>query len=145
MATPSTFRTIATQYLHSSLPEPRRSTLVKDRVYKAHFKLCPLSTAKVWFKLGMIHDNVNSIYVTNDRQVICWNNDMLPKHLLWTLHYMKNYLPEDETAVLFGTSNKTFRKYFWATVHFLNLLCNDLVSTNDNINNYCNTRLTFKF
>ena len=130
---PSTFRTIATQYLNSSFPEPRRSTLVTDRVFKAHFKLGPTATAQVWYKLGEVHRDANSVYLTTDDPPlqISWNNNVLPKHLLWALHYMKTYLPEDQAAALFATSNKTFRKFFWALVFFLNGLCDDLVSTSN--------------
>ena len=63
---PSTFRTIATQYLNSSFPEPRRSTLVTDRVFKAHFKLGPTATAQVWYKLGEVHRDADSVYSTTD-------------------------------------------------------------------------------
>ena len=131
---PSTFLTIAMQYLHSSFPEPRHSTLVSDRVYKAHFKLSPMATAQVWYKLGELLKDTDSVYVTNDDppQKVSWSNNTLPKHLLWALHYMKTYMPEDQAATLFATSNKTFRKYFWAMVFFLNGLCDDLVS-NDRV------------
>ena len=127
---PATFRTLASTYLNSSFPEPKRSTLVTNRVYKAHFKLNPLQTARVWEKLEDYIGNTNCVYKTQDSppQIVSWEKHTLPKHLLWTLHYMKTYMTEDQTAVLFATTNKTFRKYFWAMVHFLNVLTVDLVS-----------------
>ena len=124
------FRSLAAQYLNATLPEHRRHTPVSTRAYKAHFKLCPAQTERVWTKLGHCMHNRNYFYTTNDKppQHVFFNPDMSPKHLLWTLHYMKNYSTEDHTAVLFGTTTKTFRKYFWATVHFLTIMCDDLVS-----------------
>ena len=131
---PRVFRDLATLYLNSSFPEPKCHTRVTERVFKAHFKLSSLETAKVWYKMRLLLENTNCVYKTNDTppQSVSWDNNALPEHLLWTLHYMKTYLTEDQTAVLFGTTNKTFRKYFWAMVHFLSLLCSDLVSTNNN-------------
>ena len=108
------FRLLATQYLHASYPEPRRSTQVSSRVYKAHFKLSPVQTARVWDKLGYSLRGMQYVHTTNENtpQRVDYDNDIMPIHLLWALHYMKNYDTEDQSAVLFGTTSKTFRKYF---------------------------------
>ena len=125
------FRSLAAQYLHATLPEHRRRTTpVTTRVYKAHFKLSPSQTERVWVKLGQSVHGGNHYYRTTDTppQILRFQPDIMPEHLLWTLHYMKHYATEEHTAVLFGTTTKTFRKYFWAVVHFLTILCDDLVS-----------------
>lgn len=125
------FRSLAAHYLNATLPEHRRHTPISTRVYKAHFKLSPAQTDRVWTKLSDCMHNQNYFYTTNDKppQHVFFNRDMRETHLLWTLHYMKQYATEDHTAVLFGTTTKTFRKYFWAMVFFLNILCDDLVSS----------------
>ena len=135
---PSVFRDLGTQYIHGTpQPEPSSSTSsvssvpVENRVFRAHFKLSPLGVAKVWFKMDEALRDTDCVYHTNEDppQVVSWDNTALPQHLLWALYYMKSYQPEDHVAAWFGTSNKTFRKYFWAMVFFLNNLCDDLVST----------------
>ena len=39
-----------------------------------------------------------------------------PKHLLWTLSFLKIYAIESTQSRLMGTSIKTFRKWVWATL-----------------------------
>ena len=126
---PEAFRNLATQYLNSNFPEPRRSTTVSDRVYQAHFKLSPLGTARLWCKLCQANEGNSYYQDPNDRdaQPVYFTN-VLPRHLLWTLHYMKTYVSEDVASQLFGITCKTHRKYFWAIVHFLYVLASNKVS-----------------
>ena len=121
---PSAFRHIASQYLVDNYTQADQQ--ICDRVYKAHFKLCPLGTAKLWFKLSEC--NALAEFTPPGSDVKIPFSTCQPVHLLWTLHYMKNYVSEDVCALLFRVSNKTHRKYFWAIVHFLNLLATETVS-----------------
>lgn len=41
------------------------------------------------------------------------------KHLLWALHFLKNYSTEHNNSIIFGCSEKTFRKWCWIFVKLI--------------------------
>ena len=52
-----------------------------------------------------------------------------PSHLLWALHFMKNYETESEGATNFdGVDEKTLRKWVWFYVTGISKLASDVVS-----------------
>ena len=52
-----------------------------------------------------------------------------PSHLLWALHFMKNYETESEGAKNFdGVDEKTLRKWVWFYVTGISKLASDVVS-----------------
>lgn len=42
-----------------------------------------------------------------------------PKHLFWTLHFLKQYHTETVNRAIFKTDEKTFRKYVWLLIDLL--------------------------
>ena len=51
----------------------------------------------------------------------------LPIHLMWTLHFLKDYSTEDVLSGRFRGSPKNFRKWVWKMLHYINEL--DLVKS----------------
>ena len=52
-----------------------------------------------------------------------------PSHLLWALHFMKNYETESEGATNFDcVDEKTLRKWVWFYVTGISKLASDVVS-----------------
>lgn len=42
-----------------------------------------------------------------------------PKHLLWTLCFLKQYNSDSTNSAIFGADEKTIRKYVWLLTNFL--------------------------
>lgn len=53
----------------------------------------------------------------------------VPKHLLWCLIFLKTYGTETFLARIFGTTEKTYRKWTWLMVDSINKLYSKVVST----------------
>lgn len=60
-----------------------------------------------------------------------------PKHLLWTLLFLKTYSTESVLAVLIGVDEKTVRKWVWYLIEELGDLYDDLVSRIISLRAYC--------
>ena len=118
---------------HDEFVRIARSLIYKDqplanldeRTYRAHFKLSPFATSRLWRRL--VQHNTGKVYVHEDTEYRF--EYFQPCHLLWLLHYTKTYVSEDVAARFCGVSNKTHRKYVWAMFEFLNNLGRELVST----------------
>ena len=65
-------------------------------LYRAYFGLSSYTTAVAWNRL-------------DDLGII--PQELLPKHLLWTLMWLKVYNTEPVMCNMIGTSDKTFCKY----------------------------------
>lgn len=55
-----------------------------------------------------------------------------PKHLLWALIFLNLYEPETFLCRLFGTTEKTFRKWSWSIIESINQMYGKFVSNNKN-------------
>ncbi len=54
-----------------------------------------------------------------------------PKHLMWTLLFLKTYLPETILSIMLDATEKTIRKWIWYIIDTLSDLEPDLVSAED--------------
>lgn len=65
----------------------------------------------------------------------------MPKHLLWSLMYMKTYESEIFLSSLFGVSDRCFRKWIWLMIASIGQLYDKVVSRKKLEVNYCSTPL----
>ena len=83
-------------------PKTYRSRKARDRRFKAWFGLTPQWCAIVWFELqssGWL-DRAPRVHV-------------YPRHLLYALHFLKNYETEQANALKVFCDDKTFRQWSW--------------------------------
>ena len=70
-----------------------------DRSFRAHFGCSPDVCSILWEMI--------------DTQGCLRCSGMMPRHLLWTLNFLKAYETEDLIASRMGTTRKTLRKWIW--------------------------------
>lgn len=93
----------------------RKSSRKRPRAvdsFVAVFKLTPFVAMEVW---DLLQDHTNI-----PRRI-------KPKHFLWTLFFLKHYLPERATARLLGCDRKTLRYYVWRVVGYIAFLRDEVV------------------
>ena len=122
---PDQFLSIAISLINKN----QLNATLDERTYRAHFKINPFATARLWKRLhqantGKVHVHQGVVYSFESFQ---------PCHLLWLLHYLKTYVSEDVAASFCGVSCKTHRKYVWAMIDFSNNLSRELVSKQYNL------------
>jgi len=66
-----------------------------------------------------------SIIVNNNSQEFS-TSSVCPKHLLWTLLFLRQYNSSEVNSAITGADEKTFRKYTWEFIYYLANM--DLVS-----------------
>ena len=113
---PGAFEILARRYVNSTYLGAHESRPIEERTFRAFFRLCPTGVARLWYELEEICSG-------------CIYNDGIgpplgfqacrPDHLLLCLHSLKTYNSTSVGARLFGLSDKTHRKYFWAMVFYL--------------------------
>ena len=124
--TPAAFESLARQYVNAAYIQLGNNRPLDLRQFKSFFKLCPVGVASLWYALEEICSG-------------CVHNDgvgpplsftvMKPEHLLLCLNFMKTYSGVSVGASLFGVSEKTHRRYFWAMVCYLGHLASCTVSS----------------
>ena len=85
------------------------------RRFKAHFGIDWLSCAKFWLILSPLLIEV------------C-HKSAKPKHLLWTLIFLRLYDTEEILAAKVDADEKTFRKWVWICIELMAYLQVDFVS-----------------
>lgn len=99
ICTPKAFMLLAKDILGDPPPH------CAERTYRAAFGVGPEVSSHVWEYI--------SIYKKKPTKG-------LPKHLLWTLMYMKCYDAESLLAAMVGTSAKNYRKWVWMFIDSVN-------------------------
>lgn len=113
---PMTYGETATMiYEHACKLYGRRS--MTTRLFTSLFGANNLAIAKLW----MLICDTNPLYRGADGFVE-------PKHLLWTLTFLKQYTTEDVLASVAGVSPKTFRKHVRRTMDRINACYPSVVS-----------------
>ena len=74
--------------------------------YCKMYGVCPCVTALIW----------NAIAEDPTTDDILGSNRPLPKHLLWTLCFLRQYPTESVAATSFSVSEKTLRKWVWIMI-----------------------------
>lgn len=97
--TSKTFSKLGNIYTKSSLT---RSETIALRRFKSFFGVTPSVCLIIWKKL------------TSNLPV-----DAEPKHLLWSLSFLKQYCDEHNTRSIFRCDEKTIRKWTWVFVSLL--------------------------
>lgn len=72
------------------------------RRYKAFHGVSPNICQILWDKLSNVRPKTSQ-----------------PKHLLWCLHFLKQYNSENNNRAIFGVHEKTIRKWVWCFVKLL--------------------------
>ena len=88
------------------------SNINRERLFKQFFGLSPELTVVTW-------DVVNNPKI---------HPKILPKHLLWTLLFLKQYGNEGMLSSVAKVTPKTFRKWVWIVIDGLSSRYDDLVS-----------------
>ena len=123
---PGAFEVLARRYVNSTYLGVHQSRPIEERTFKAFFRLCSKGVASLWFALEEICSG-------------CFYEDGIgpklqftvcrPEHLLLCLHALKTYCSNAVGARLFCLSEKTYRRYYWAMIHYLGHLAKCTVST----------------
>ena len=69
----------------------------KNRDFRALFGISPQVCVDTWHRCN-------------------FSADITPKHLMWTLMFLKTYATEPVLASLAGVSRKTYRKWVWRVI-----------------------------
>lgn len=72
------------------------------RRFKAFYGVSPHICNIIWNKLVNVRPNTSQ-----------------PKHLLWCLHFLKQYDSENNNRAVFRVDEKTFRKWIWCFIQLL--------------------------
>ena len=89
------------------------------RAFEQRYRSCFGTTPEVCVELWMRLDPVKHIK----------KKGLHPKHLLWTLLFLKGYDTETKNAVFVGNvDEKTYRKWVWIFIQEIGTLFTDLVS-----------------
>ena len=83
-------------------PHNRMSRKALDRTYVSFFGVCPEVTGVIW---ALIKSKLTK--------------KLKPKHLLWSLMFLKQYSNETVLCALANTTPKTLRKWVWTVLEFL--------------------------
>lgn len=75
------------------------------RRFKSLFGVTPLICSIIWNK---IRPNIK--------------NGCSPKHLLWTLMFLRNYNTEETNRAILNVDEKTIRKYVWDIIDYISSL-----------------------
>lgn len=97
--TSQTFTKLGNRYTESSMT---RSAKVALRRFKSFFGITPIVCSIIWQK---IKDEVPE--------------GGEPKHLLWSLMFLKQYTDEHTRRSIVGADEKTMRKWTWIFVEML--------------------------
>ena len=117
--TAAQFEILARQYVNAQFIGASQYRSIEERVYMSYFRLCPLGVAQLWYALEEI---CSGCYYNDGIHPPLGFRAMRPEHLLLALHFLKTYSGVSTAAKLFGVSEKTHRRYFWAMVHYLSHL-----------------------
>ena len=90
-----------------------------QRQFRSWFGLGPKLCLVVWNKLI-----ASSCFE-------CTSANPNPKHLLWTLHFLKVYSSEENNAGRVGVSEKTFRKWVWIYAEGISNLDKEIISMSE--------------
>jgi hypothetical protein len=85
---------------------------VPDRDFRSHFGVSPTVCFMIWEKCK------SSFLVHN----------VLPRHLLWALMFLKIYATEDVLSTIAAVSRKTYRFWTWIVLMIIAKKKNDVVS-----------------
>jgi hypothetical protein len=86
---------------------------ILDRDFRAHFGVNAHVCQKIW---ELCEDNF-------------FAKNILPKHLLWGLLFLKTYSTEPILATMTGISRKSFRLWAWQVISIVASKKRDVVST----------------
>jgi len=96
------FRVLASPIIRAGNP----GTQTFNRAYHAHFGVSAEVSLQLWLLLV-------------DAELL---DNLLPKHLLWALFFLKKYPTEHVGASRWNVTPKTFRKYIWKMIHTISQL-----------------------
>jgi hypothetical protein len=96
------FTTLAATLVPSSFAPDRSSARTKARRYKALFGVSAATCSRLW---ALVKPSLPS--------------SAGPRHLLWTLYFLKQYGHEEVNAAFCQCDEKTFRKWSWMVMQVL--------------------------
>lgn len=82
-------------------------------LFNGWFGTSPFVVSHIWRRLA-------------DKRSLCRGAQM--KHLLWALHFLKNYSQENQMAALFKSDKKTVRQWIWYMIREIASLGDEVVS-----------------
>ena len=91
------FQELAKNYINGGRP----GTLTFDRAYRAHFEVSPQISLQIWLLIQDLEPDIS----------------FRPKHLLWTLFFLKTYPTEEVGSSRWGVTPKTFREWIWKMIN----------------------------
>ena len=101
-----TFRIIG---LSMALHRIEQSSEVGDRRFRSLFGVSPVGCGEIWIRISPMLPGSGQ-----------------PKHLLWSLLFMKTYYTEHTLRVITGADEKTQRKWIWICIKLIAAM--DIVS-----------------
>ena len=122
LVTPDAFLELAKRYVNSSKQNSCWQTPVSERAFKAHFRLSPVACAGVWERL--VERTPKELVLNGVKFYYCE-----PSHLLWVLYHAWNYPTEEVGASFVGVATKTYRKYVYAVMGYINRMGWTIVSS----------------
>ena len=120
------------QYVNAAYVGLGHNRPVDLRQFKSFFRLCPVGVARLWYAL---EETCSACVYSDGVGTVLSFTSVQPDHLLLCLHFMKTYNSVSCGASLFGMTEKTHRRYFWAMVSYLTHLASCTVSKNSYVAN----------